>query len=76
VTADAVIVATNYPLLDRGLFLTRMEAARSYLVAARVRGATPDGMFITAGTPSRSLRTYDDGADCWVLVGGETSHRI
>jgi glycine/D-amino acid oxidase-like deaminating enzyme/nitrite reductase/ring-hydroxylating ferredoxin subunit len=70
-TADAVIVATNYPLLDRGLFFTRMEAARSYLVAARVRGSTPDGMFITAGTPSRSLRSHHDGADSWVLVGGE-----
>lgn len=71
VTADVVIVATNYPLLDRGLFFTRMEAARSYLVAARIRGAAPVGMFITAGTPSRSLRAYHDGQNSWVLVGGE-----
>ncbi len=71
VTAGAVIVATSYPLLDRGLFFTRMEAARSYLVAARIRSAAPAGMFITAGTPSRSLRSYHDGEDQWVLVGGE-----
>jgi len=71
VTARDVIVATNYPLLDRGLFFARTEAARSYLVAARVRGATPEGMFITAGPPSRSLRSYHDGQDTWLLVGGE-----
>ena len=71
VTARDVIVATNYPLLDRGLFFARMEAARSYLVAARVRGDAPDGMLITAGPPSRSLRSYRDGEDTWLLVGGE-----
>jgi glycine/D-amino acid oxidase-like deaminating enzyme/nitrite reductase/ring-hydroxylating ferredoxin subunit len=72
VTARDVIVATNYPLLDRGLFFARMEAARSYLVAARVRGEATDGMLITAGQPSRSLRSYRDSAgDTWLLVGGE-----
>jgi len=71
VRARDVIVATNCPLLDRGLFFTRMEVARSYLVAARVRESTLDAMFITAGTPSRSLRCYHDGRDHWLLVGGE-----
>ena len=71
VTARDVIVATNYPLLDRGLFFARMEAARSYLVAARVRGIATDGMLITAGQPSRSVRAHHDGADTWLLVGGE-----
>ena len=28
-------------------------------------------MFITAGEPSRSLRSYDDGERHWLLVGGE-----
>jgi len=71
VTARDVIVATNYPLLDRGLFFARMEATRSYLVAARVRGEATDGMLITAGQPSRSLRSYRHGDDTWLLVGGE-----
>ncbi len=70
-TARDVIVATNYPLLDRGLFFARMKAARSYVVAARVHGAVPEGMFITAGRPSRSLRMHRDGEDTWLLVGGE-----
>ena len=71
IRARDVIVATNYPLLDRGLFFIRTEAARSYLVAARIRGRAPDGIFITAGAPSRSLRSYHDNADTWLLVGGE-----
>ena len=71
ISARDVIVATNYPLLDRGLFFARMEAARSYLVAARVRGDAPEGMLITAGEPSRSLRSYRDGESTWLLVGGE-----
>ncbi|MDQ3849883.1 MAG: FAD-dependent oxidoreductase [Actinomycetota bacterium] len=71
VSAADVVVATNYPLLDRGLFWARMEAARSYVVAARLRGPAPEGMLITAGSPTRSLRPYRDGEDTWLLVGGE-----
>jgi len=71
VTARDVVVATNYPLLDRGLYFARMEATRSYLVAARVRAGAPDGMLISAGEPTRSLRSYTDDAGTWLLVGGE-----
>jgi glycine/D-amino acid oxidase-like deaminating enzyme/nitrite reductase/ring-hydroxylating ferredoxin subunit len=71
VTARDVVVCTNYPLLDRGLFFARMKATRSYLVAARVRGEAPRGMLITAGSPTRSIRSYADGGETWVLVGGE-----
>jgi glycine/D-amino acid oxidase-like deaminating enzyme len=71
VTAAHVVVATNYPLLDRGLFFARLAAARSYLVAARLRGPGPEGMLISAGEPTRSLRTSPAGGESWLLVGGE-----
>ena len=74
ISAGAVVVCTNYPLLDRGLFFARMEAARSYLVAARLRddAAPPQAMGISAGEPTRSVRPYrDPGGQAWVLVGGE-----
>ena len=71
VTARDVVVATNYAMLDRGLFFSRLESTRSYLVAARVGGDVPEGMLITAGTPTRSLRTFRDGDDTYLLVGGE-----
>lgn len=72
VTARDVVVCTNYPLLDRGLYFARTGAMRSYLVAARVTEPGPAGMFISAGEPTRSVRPYTapDGAH-WVLVGGE-----
>jgi len=71
VAARDVVVATNYPLLDRGLFFARTGTARSYVVAARVRGDAPEGMLISAGEPSRSLRSFRDGDDTWLLIGGE-----
>ena len=67
VTAEHVVVATHYPMLDRGLYFARLEPQRSYCVAARVRGALPQGMSINAGSPTRSVRSYDD----LVIVGGE-----
>jgi len=71
VAAEQVVVATNYPLLDRGAFFARLEATRSYLVAARVRGDVPPGMLISAGKPTRSVRHFRGAGETWLLVGGE-----
>jgi glycine/D-amino acid oxidase-like deaminating enzyme/nitrite reductase/ring-hydroxylating ferredoxin subunit len=67
ITAERVVVATHYPFLDRGLFFARLKAQRSYCVAARVRGEVPGGMSISAGSPTRSVRSYGQH----VVVGGE-----
>jgi glycine/D-amino acid oxidase-like deaminating enzyme/nitrite reductase/ring-hydroxylating ferredoxin subunit len=67
VTAQQVVVATHYPLLDRGLFFARLEPQRSYCVAARIGGAPPASMSISAGSPTRSIRSYGD----LLIVGGE-----
>ncbi|HKP89605.1 MAG TPA: FAD-dependent oxidoreductase [Thermoleophilaceae bacterium] len=67
VTAEHVVVATHYPLLDRGLYFARLEPQRSYCVAARVRDRPPRGMSINAGSPTRSVRSLGD----LVIVGGE-----
>jgi Rieske Fe-S protein len=53
------------------VFFARVEATRSYLVAARVRGDVPDAMAITASQPTRSIRPYRRDRETWVLVGGE-----
>jgi glycine/D-amino acid oxidase-like deaminating enzyme/nitrite reductase/ring-hydroxylating ferredoxin subunit len=55
-----VVVATHYPVWDRGLYFSRMEASRSYCVAVRVRGEPSRGMSITAGTPTWSFRSAGD----------------
>jgi glycine/D-amino acid oxidase-like deaminating enzyme len=67
VTARQVVVATHYPLLDRGLFFARLEPLRSYCIAARVRGPVPQGMSISAGDATRSVRGYRD----LLVLGGE-----
>jgi len=67
VAADRVVIATHYPILDRGLFFARLDAQRSYCVAVRVRDAPPATMAISAGATTRSLRSADDV----VIVGGE-----
>jgi nitrite reductase/ring-hydroxylating ferredoxin subunit len=59
-TGDRVVVATHYPIWDRGLYFARMEASRSYCVAARVRGEPSRGMSITTGAETWSYRAAGD----------------
>ncbi|MEQ8956441.1 MAG: FAD-binding oxidoreductase, partial [Coleofasciculus sp. C2-GNP5-27] len=73
--AKDVIVTTNVPILDQGLFFAKTYPKRSYIVAASIDPAkAPDGMFISVGEHYRSLRTtpYNDGV--LLLIGGE-SHK-
>ncbi len=72
VRADRVVIATHFPILDRGLYFARLSAERSYCVAARVAGEVPEDMLFAIDTPSRSLRTapLDDGGTL-LIAGGE-----
>jgi glycine/D-amino acid oxidase-like deaminating enzyme/nitrite reductase/ring-hydroxylating ferredoxin subunit len=69
--ADHVVLATGTPILDRGLYFAKVEPFRSYATAFRVPGAIPQGMYISADSPTRSLRTAQaaDGSEL-LLVGG------
>ena len=73
VTAGHVIVATNMPFLDRGLFFAKVYPMRSYAVAGYVdAGAEPsEGMYISAESPTRSIRLIRDGARTLLQLGGE-----
>jgi len=74
VTAGATIVATNFPILDRGLFFARCHPHRSYLIAVTLDGEPPEGTFISADEPLRSIMPYRTGDRDLLLVGGE-GHR-
>ena len=81
VTAAQVVVATHYPFLDRSLAFARVHPQRSYAIACRIAGSPPEGMFISADSPTRSIRSVplDTGAqgaggEELLLVGGE-GHR-
>jgi nitrite reductase/ring-hydroxylating ferredoxin subunit len=68
VRADHVVVATHYPFLDRGLYFARLEPQRSYCIAATLTsGAPPRGMSISAGSKTRSIRSYGER----LIIGGE-----
>jgi glycine/D-amino acid oxidase-like deaminating enzyme/nitrite reductase/ring-hydroxylating ferredoxin subunit len=74
VRARDVVVATHYPILDRGLFFARLAPKRSYCLAVRIPGPLPEIMAIALGSPTRSLRAAPDpgrpGEELLVL-GGE-----
>jgi len=74
ITADQVVVATHYPFLDRSLAFARVHPQRSYALLCRIAGSPPDGMFISAGSPTRSVRGVPLEGDELLLVGGE-GHR-
>jgi glycine/D-amino acid oxidase-like deaminating enzyme/nitrite reductase/ring-hydroxylating ferredoxin subunit len=69
VHAGHVVIATHYPVFDRGGYFARLEAIRSYCVAARIRGPLPSGMSINAGSPTRSVNTHGS-----LLIAGGESH--
>jgi len=71
VTARDVIVATHYPMLDRGLFFARLSPERSYALALRVRGPIPQGMYLSTESPAHSLRAVPHEDGDLLIVGGE-----
>jgi glycine/D-amino acid oxidase-like deaminating enzyme/nitrite reductase/ring-hydroxylating ferredoxin subunit len=75
VRAQRVIVATHIPFLDRGLFFARTHPERSYAIAVRAPEGELAGMYISAGSPVRSLRSHPAAGGELLIVAGE-SHRV
>ena len=74
VEADVCVLATGIPVLDRGLFFARVEPTRSYAAAYRLGSPAPRAMYVSVGSPTRSLRTAADESGNEVLVVGGGSH--
>lgn len=74
--ADDVIIATHWPFYDRpNQLFSRMYPSASYVLGVTLDAPFPDGMFISAETPTRSLRSQPDGEGELVLVSGE-GHKV
>lgn len=72
IDCDAIVVATHVPFNDRLVLHTKQAAYRSYVIAARLTGdAMPDALLWDTLSPYHYLRVASDGADRWLLVGGE-----
>lgn len=76
VSADSIVLATGAAVLDRGLYFAKVAAMRSYAVAFAVPEdvALPEGMFLSADSPSRSVRAVSERDGRWeqtrLIVGG------
>lgn len=71
VRARDIIVATNLPFGDNGLFAGRCYAHRSYIVAGRSASPPLDATFVSVDEPMRSILTVDVEGTSYVLAGGE-----
>jgi len=72
VTAKYIVVASHFPFYEGyGMYFSRLHAERSYIVAAKIKEEFPDGMYINAESPTRSLRYTNYDGQKLVLFGGE-----
>lgn len=75
IACQYVIQSSHYPFFDGlGFYPTRMYAERSYVIAAKTKRVFPEGMYINAENPTRSLRYTMINGEKIVLFGGE-SHK-
>jgi len=74
ITAQQAVIATHLPFPGRGEYYSKTEPSRSYALAFR-SDDVPDGMYISAESPVRSVRPHFLGNETYLLVGGE-GHRV
>lgn len=72
--AEHIVLATGTPILDRGLYFSKVQGQRSYCVSFRVSGGVPEDTFLSADGPTRSIRPVSDadgpGSTAQLVVGG------
>ena len=75
VTAENVVLATGVPTLDRAAMFAKVEPQRSYLLA--YRGVeVPAGMYLSAGSSTRSLRDVPTPEDDTLFLVGGSGHTV
>jgi glycine/D-amino acid oxidase-like deaminating enzyme/nitrite reductase/ring-hydroxylating ferredoxin subunit len=72
VVADDVVLATHYPVLDRGLMFARLEPHRDVVVAGLLpEGQDLQGMYISTESATHSVRVAPHPDGRLLIVGGE-----
>lgn len=74
VTADDVVLATHVPT-DSVVLQLRYAQYRSYVVACRMPGRLPDGLFWDDDDPYHYVRGHVEKGEALLLVGGE-DHKV
>jgi len=73
VTADSIVLATNYPLMSK--MFAKLPAYRTYAIGARVpKGAVPKMLLWDTGDPYHYVRIQEEKDHDILIVGGE-DHR-
>ena len=71
-----VVVATRFPILNRGLMFAKMAPMQEYAVAGIIDPArSPRNMYMSAGSESPSFRTFEDQGNRLLIVVGE-KHKV
>ena len=72
VTCTKVIIASHFPFYDLpGLYFARMYADRSYAIGIKTDKEYPGGMYISADSPTRSIRYTPVNGQNLIIIGGE-----
>src|SRR5919108_317793 len=72
--AEHVVLATHLPFFDPTAFFAKTSPSRSYAAAVTLAGPAPDGMYLSADSPTRSIRPLVAGGSQAVLAGEE--HKV
>ena len=73
-SAGHVVLATQLPVVDPGGFFARTHPERSYAMAVELEGPAPNGMYLSADQPTRSVRPIVTGGRA-AVIGGE-GHKV
>lgn len=74
ITAEHVIVATHFPIVDKWAFFARVYPKQSYVLAVTFSDSSPEEMYYRTGESYFSVRPLPDDAASTALVGGQ-NHR-
>lgn len=73
IQAKHVVMATQYPFYDGpNLFYMRLYPKRTYGIAVHAKRDWPEGSYINAGDPTRSIRTHVEKGESILIVVGES----
>jgi glycine/D-amino acid oxidase-like deaminating enzyme/nitrite reductase/ring-hydroxylating ferredoxin subunit len=72
VVARDVVIATHYPILNKGAYFTRITPLRSYALGIYIDSNTPKGMYIDYSDPLYSIRLQPtDKGEMLIITGFE-----
>lgn len=71
VSADRVIIATHAPIIDSKLLVARAKVERGYALALESAETVAEGMFISASSPTHSIRSARLEDRNVLIVAGE-----